>query len=620
MGLVAKSLCGIANSDVNAGGVISAKQIGSAKEILSSFDGDSPKVCYSLIKGQPQVGKTGVLYGFTNIINMRKLKDTLGAKRIMYITADNSKDLVRQQIQRMKSNLMHFSEDDLEIMFMKRSDFKHYKEREKSIDDTIIFIDESHYGTSRTENKLPAFLKHYGIDYLKNTNLEEHNIRIISCTATPYSELESDTERNKLTVYLEPSEGYVGISDFENVIPLKKNVFDKKVVKEALPNFINEAYDYLSYIENEKKKVKCAIVRACGKSDLTNLIKYGSDKFDIYQFDTSRGSALDYQRLWDKIDTYCGLSKGRTNNKYLMVVVKNALRMGISVREREDNNDTKNRIAVLYDYASEKDKPEDTEQGLLGRMCGYRDQNDTEWKDIKFYLNESHYITLKNAYEKGFVGEDGRLKPLALAEKQRVKEEIFNIEGMISDFEAETKKLDIEALEKEGKIYHIDVGEEKPLCYDYNATDFYLSKVGTSFGGFDNFQLNDMKTSKHIVNFIKPFLESVDGHYKSDKYVYKGSRRCGKGISESQESFVNALKDERRMLLSSACYPINPNENGKYAWQVLLNMDEMENPISPRIYVRVKISQLRPFKYNDVIVENGTVPKAETMITGCQQP
>ena len=74
------------------------------------------------------------------------------------------------------------------------------------------------------------------------------------------------------------------------------------------------------------------------------------------------------------------------------------------------------------------------------------------------------------------------------------------------------------------------------------------------------------------------------------------------------------------MLLSSACYPINPNENGKYAWQVLLNMDEMENPISPRIYVRVKISQLRPFKYNDVIVENGTVPKAETMITGCQQP
>ena len=232
-------------------------------------------------------------------------------------------------------------------------------------------------------------------------------------------------------------------------------------------------------------------------------------------------------------------------------------------------------------------------------------------------MNEVHWNTLKNAYEKGLLDENGRLKTISLTKKKVDKELLSNTDGLISAYDAEKGGMDINTLEKEGKIYHIDVPEKNDFFYEYDATDFFMSKIGTSFGGFENFQLADLKTPKYhyTEKFIVPFLVSVDSHYGEERYVNKGSRRCGVGIAEKEEAFIEELKDDRKMHISTSAYPFKNEDNGKYAWQALLNMDEMENPISPKIYVSVKVAQMKPYRYHDKIVEDGNVHTAVTMIT-----
>ena len=618
MSIIYKSLTNLMVEEVNAAGEVSGQQIECAKKIIRAFDSEYPKTNYVVIKGQTQSGKTGVLFGLVNIINKLHLKEALNLKSVIYITADNSKGLVKQQYLRSENGLMDFNDDDIKITFLKRSDFKHYKNEVDSIDDSIIFIDESHFGTTKKENLLPQFLDYYGIDYLKNTNLEGHNIRIISNSATPYSELESDRVQSKINILLEPGEGYIGIKDFaENgsVVPLKNNVLSRRLVGTALPKLLKDVHGYLREIEINTGKVKCAIFRACGKNDLSNLHKYGDEYFDIYEFDTSKGSALDYNSLWNEVDVYCGMSKGRTAGKYLMVVVKDALRMGMSIREKEDRNETKNRIAVLYDYPSDKDNPQVTEQGLLGRMCGYRNNGDEEWKDIRFYLSDSHFASLKNFYENGIMNEDGRFNKMTNVRMSVRNEIIKDITGMVSEYDVVKKGLVVD----KDKVYKIDVSDNPDdwFYYTYDATEYFMSKVGTTFGGVENFQLSSLKTYHNFTdNFVKAFLITKDPRYGSDNYVQKGSRRCGEDVGVNQVAFIEELKNkDAKMHISSSAYPFKNEDLGKFAWQALLNMDEMNDPVEPKIYVHVKVAQMVPVVEREDVEVKGGVRESVTMIT-----
>ena len=619
MSLVSKCLDSLKYSDVNARGELSVEQIVCAKKIVRAFDSEKPKTNYVAVKGETQSGKTGVFFGMINIINRLHLRETLKLEGIIYITADNSKGLVKQQYNRVQRSVVKYHDDDIQPIFLKRSDFKRFKEEHASIDNYIIFIDESHYGTTQEEHLLSQFLMYYGIQYMQNINLEPHNVRIISNSATPYTELASDAAENKITVFLEPSPGYVGLTDFsDNVVLLKNNAFARNIAHKALPKLFMDIYEHLRDIEKEKGQVKCCVIRACGRNDITNIHKYADNMFDIKQFDTSNGDALNYENLWNMIDLYCLTEKGRTPGRYLLVILKDAMRMGISIREKEDHNETKNRIAVLYDYPSDKYKPDVTEQGLLGRMCGYRDEGDEEWKDVRFYLREDHYLALKNFYDSGMVDARGRLKEFKLCKRTEIEERVDDITGMVSEYDAVNQGKDLEALKKEGKLYKIAPERTNDDYYTYDATEYFMSKVGKSFGGFDKFKLSDLKTSyaRYTDKFIRPFLDTKDKFYSTHDYIQKGSRRCGEDIGESEKAFVDNLKDkDKPMVISQSAYPFKNEDLGKYAWQALLDMDEMENPIHPKIYVRVKVAKMVAYKYAEGLVECGSVRTAATMMT-----
>lgn len=236
---------------------------------------------------------------------------------------------------------------------------------------------------------------------------------------------------------------------------------------------------------------------------------------------------------------------------------------------------------------------------MFGRICGYREKKDNKWKNVKIYLNENHYDIIKTTIECGCVDENGRItspvKPVIKTKSVLLED----INGLVCASEAGE---DLERLQAEGKVYYIDVPEKNDYYYEYDATDFYLSKVGTNFGGYDNFKLENLKTKNCVFvdTLIKPFLRTKSDLCDSPNYIKKpGSRKCGIGVAENEDNFVNALKDPNKKMLVDV-YKVKPNEIGKYAWQALLNMDEMDRKNSPKISVSVKVSMLRPYKRVDV--------------------
>ena len=616
MGIISKRLNTLHNEEVNGNGAIFDNQVECAKNILRKFDSDNfPRANYVVVKGQTQIGKTGVLFALTNIINKCKLKEALNLKRVLYITGDNSKDLVKQQESRKEKQVMAFNkEEDVTIKFLKRSDLKHYKEKVSSINGTMIFIDESDFGTELKKNKVPEFLKSYGIDYLKNGNdLEENDVRIISTSATTYKEIESDPAKYKQYVVLEPGDGYIGVQDFDangNVTTLSKNAFAATEVDFVLPGLVKEWYGHLKDIEDRTGKVKCAIVRVGGRNDLKYLKKYTKDMFVLDQFDTHRFSALDYDVLWDRIDLYCSLPKKRTPGKYLMVVVRDALRRGISIREAEDKNDTKNRIAILYDFPSDKNKPETAEQGLLGRMCGYRLNGDEEWKEIKFYLSDIHWNTIRNYYNGEPLDENGNPNPILIAEKKKEKMEIT---------QEEAEKLVL------GKDYKLGI------------------KNNGSFGGYFVDEITDfIKRKGYKVEELIGIGENKGFRYKNKilqlYFEEKNDFRFSDGTYLSAQGVVRSLNGkliEREGNLDKTNFKSMLNENapitmtgndtynwakepgsiGKLAYGWLLEIERPTEDVEPRYYIRIKFGTVYPYKLVETYVDGNGVKTAVTMIT-----
>lgn len=615
MGIISKRLNTLKNEEVNGNGTIFDNQVECAKEILQRFDGTKERDNYVVVKGQCQAGKTGVLYALMNIINKFKLKQALGINLVLYCTGDNSKDLIIQQENRKEKQVMVFKKgEDIGIDFRKRSGLKDFKEKVQSTNGTLIFIDESDYGTEFMHNKLPEFLKYYGIEYLKNGNeLEENNIYIISTTATPYKEIESDRPGEKNYVFLKPGDGYIGVQDFDangNVTTLSKNAFAASEVDSVLPNLVNEWYEHLKDIEDRTGKVKCAIVRVGGRNDLKHLKKYAGGMFDIQQFDTERKPALDYRSLWNMIDTYCGESTDRTPGKYLMVVVKDALRRGISIREADNKNRTKNRIAVLYDYPSDKNKPETAEQGLLGRMCGYRAQNDEEWKDIRFYLPDCLWDSIHKYYNgEPLVDDNGRPKRFVNSQRRKEKVEITLDEA---------KNLEL------GKDYYLGIKNDDSYesYFRYDITDFinkknYKVEVLKDNEGRGRFRYKD--------NILYPYMfeEKNDPRFGNGTFLSAQAVRTFNGNlvgrkGNYDKTFVEAMLNENAPLTMTGretyAWTKKPESIGSIAYGWLLEIEQPTEDAEPRYYIRIKLGTVYPYKLVETYVDGNGVKTAETML------
>lgn len=365
-----------------------------SKKIIDIFTNKKRNCRYVILNAPTQSGKTGCIMSLINDIDeSNSLRKKLGVETIYYITGDNQQ-IKEQTIDDFRDYCTQYIFNESNVFFFKNSDLG--KIKSPKFKNCLIFLDESHYGTSKEKNRVPKFLKDGGINYMKNdTSIEKNNIYISSVSATAYDEILNDYEKTKKIVTFSVGESYRGIKEFYNNNQLKL-IDDSSILKYEilLRNLlVDEVLPHLDDIEKKRKKKKFVIMRGNNKINYKELL---GDKYKVFYMD-SKKDTLTEEQMYLKIQDYC-IDKTEDADKYLLFVIKGKFRMGKRFRDK-----CKDYCGCVIDF-SEGKKISTTEQGLLGRFCGYvgnDKRTKTDWKDIWFYVSEKHTQPLIDYYVNG---------------------------------------------------------------------------------------------------------------------------------------------------------------------------------------------------------------------------
>lgn len=388
------------SDDKNNKGYIFDSQINTARKIVLQLGSNVTRRNHVCVVASMQAGKTGTCNSVINIINTSKLYKSMAIKKYMFITGMNDCGLKEQTYIRLKEQVMGASDDNIYIgkrskknlsenkyFVLKNSDLLSY---EGNIDNTLIFIDESHYG-SNEKNILTKFLVKHGIDWKDTNELIKRNIYIVSISATPFDELVSDTVNCKKTIELNTDDNYVGVTEY-----LKNDlIFDteKYDITEngRIFDLIMDAHHRM--LDNDEDG---AIIIRTRNTETIVENQYVQTHFDVFEM-TSSGTKIEYAKfnhmlnaMYENNVSYkrrkealakFGIEVESPTTKPLIVIIKGAFRAGITIDSR-----FKDMIYMVYDSSVKADT---TAQALLGRMCGYRSSKD-KITNTYFYINKNH--------------------------------------------------------------------------------------------------------------------------------------------------------------------------------------------------------------------------------------
>lgn len=388
------------SDDKNNKGYIFDSQINTARKIVLQLGSNVTRRNHVCVVASMQAGKTGTCNSVINIINTSKLYKSMAIKKYMFITGMNDCGLKEQTYIRLKEQVIGASDDNIYVgkrskknlsenkyFVLKNSDLLSY---EGNIDNTLIFIDESHYG-SNEKNILTKFLVKHGIDWKDTNELIKRNIYIVSISATPFDELVSDTVNCKKTIELNTDDNYVGVTEY-----LKNDlIFDteKHDITEdgRIFDLIMDAHHRM--LDNDEDG---AIIIRTRNTETIIENQYVQTHFDVFEM-TSSGTKIEYAKfnhmlnvMYENNISYkrrkealakFGIEVESPTTKPLIVIIKGAFRAGITIDSR-----FKDMIYMVYDSSVKADT---TAQALLGRMCGYRSSKD-KITNTYFYINKNH--------------------------------------------------------------------------------------------------------------------------------------------------------------------------------------------------------------------------------------
>jgi hypothetical protein len=377
-------------------------QIETAKEVLLNFTSSKGgKSEYEtnnrhiILYAQMQSGKTGICSAIINILKTTTLENYFGIKQYMFITGMNDKGLQKQSKDRLIDQVFDMTastvNDEIKYEHPYYSIYV-YKNSELRfsnliLKDTLILIDESHYGTDQARNILNQFLDKSKIDWKNEGSLKINNNYLVSISATPFNEMYSDIADTKPKVFLTVSESYYGIKEFDSLGLLKSANNTEKEMESVIDD---------AYIRMKQNKINGAVFVRTRK-----LLKNVSSCWDILYLD-SNNEPISYLYVNSKIENLIY----SPNSKPLLIIIKGAYRAGITIESKH-----KDYIYAIYDISN---KREATLQGLIGRMCGYR-SNENLVSNTLFYVNKNHcedYIQFINGvkeYERAGKGDPSRL-------------------------------------------------------------------------------------------------------------------------------------------------------------------------------------------------------------------
>lgn len=385
---------------------------------IKMFDSNLPRPNHLVVQGKTQAGKTGVLTSMIMLIDELQIAGAMSVNTIYYITGDNGCKLIKQTQERISHC---FTTDGIKCEFkcLKNSDLKNDISNKQVLSNAIIFIDESHYGVSQEKNILIQWLESKGINMHNDKELVQKSVYIVSNSATPYGEINSDGGKYKSYVSLETNDwngecGYVGFKEYNEkncFVPIKCQINKANVEEmcERLKIRLDEIF------ANTGKR-KCGIIRM-NKKSFKNCQETLEKYFHIETFFATNDN-INYAEIQNKMEHDCDVW-----GKPLVFVICGAYRMGVSIPQYCKKN-----IGFVFDYATGNSKTHviTTEQGLLGRVTGYWETDD--WCDITIYINEKHYNGLKACYVEHAIST-----PMADVKQKFVPKEDGTNLGIISD-------------------------------------------------------------------------------------------------------------------------------------------------------------------------------------------
>lgn len=320
-----------------------------------------PKKSYwNVLSAEMQSGKTNTY--------LRVAFEMLRIKEIdnIYIICGSSSKKLKEQLQNDYDDALDDYIDEMEKMGINidtRRIIKNKIKNTKKIyfsndlskipeipNNTILIWDESHYAQD-VKHRPNILLNHLGIEATGKTEyLENKNIKILSVSATGFSEISDNYHfgQNKKIVRLKNGEGYIGVKKFwenGNII-LFKDPLEK----------LNEI------LENHLREKRYAIVR-CSKNytDIKQLFEQYNWNVKTFNSKTNEIESLEY--LKDRPD------------KNTVVLINGMCRMGEKL--------CKEHISFVME-TTKSPKTDTTLQSLLGRMSGY-DSN----LYIQIYISEN---------------------------------------------------------------------------------------------------------------------------------------------------------------------------------------------------------------------------------------
>lgn len=394
-------------------GYLFDSQINTAKNIVENLSRKVTRRNHVILAAKMQSGKTGVCNAVVNIITQTELYRYLGIDKYMFITGMNDCGLKTQTLERVEEQVIGANKDNIysglrskknlspnHFFVMKNSDLLKY---EGDIDNSLIFIDEAHYG-SGDKNILSKFLYQHKINWKDTNDLIKRNIYIVSVSATPFDEIVSDTKEVKSIVELTPSKEYVGVTELLKNGQIMDAEKDDIEEDGAIFDYISDAYQRM-----HDDGVAGVVIIRTRNFETIKANSFVSNVFDIHEMYSS-GSNIEYDVFNEmgkeliakneynkKIATMkssSSISGGipKMYVKPLLVLIKGAFRAGITLDEK-----LKDYIYMIYDYSAKADT---TAQALLGRLCGYRSKK-ADTTNTYIYINKK-YADMYSVWENDF--------------------------------------------------------------------------------------------------------------------------------------------------------------------------------------------------------------------------
>ena len=392
-------------------GIIFDNQIDAAKDIIKSFTAHAENEMemearnnHVVLVAKMQSGKTGTCNAVVNILKKTNLNTYFGINKCFFISGMNDTGLHTQTTKRLAEQVLDATNENMCVGIKEYKDKKNasffvfknsdLKNANLQLSNCLIFVDEAHFGSGET-NVLTQFLNRNNINWKNRNCLKEKNIYIVSVSATPFDELISDLADCKSVVVLNNTPNYVGITEYlENkkindassddfIEQEKNNPAPLKLQRQfSLPAKI-KYIPVVDYIKTAHERM----VETNGKGILFIRSRNTDIKFHDYitknfkkiDLDMKLSGSIDYDLVGKTIQSMIDAPIGSPESKPVIFFMKGAFRAGISIETEH-----KDYVYMVYDNSN---KPEATAQGLLGRMCGYRNMDNNNYLRTSFYVN-----------------------------------------------------------------------------------------------------------------------------------------------------------------------------------------------------------------------------------------